>query len=185
MCARRRIWTKIGCNRSRVKNIADGNKRSSNVFLAIWISLQCNFTGKTLFAFFIYEIPTKFCVHTRAHRYIRADIIAIFFFKYLLYYIFWHIVKVRPLFCELSDEVPAALTVLTAFRAWCFCCETKYRYTHTAVSNYTELWMNSRVFFLMTIELNVTKVQFGCTVPRTPWHIHKLFLFYILHWRGC
>lgn len=61
------FWSRIGCNRSRGWRIfADGNKRSSYVFLAIWIPLQCNFTGKPLLSFLF--ISSKCCLHTHTHK---------------------------------------------------------------------------------------------------------------------
>lgn len=114
MCVRRWIWSRIGCNRSRVKNIPDGNKRSSYVFLAIWISLQCNFTGKTLcFSFTLNIVYTE----TRLNSY---------FFLYFTN-------KKAFSFLRNINERVTALTVLTAIFAWSFCCWTKYRYTHTRV----------------------------------------------------
>lgn len=77
MCVRRWIWSRIGCNRSRVKNIADGNKRSSYVFLAIWIPLQCNFTGKSLCFLFLLSV-----VYTHTHA--RTQISGFFFACFLL-----------------------------------------------------------------------------------------------------
>lgn len=119
MCVRRWIWSRIGCNRSRVKNIADGNKRSSYVFLAIWIPLQCNFTGKPLWFLFLSFVYTR----ARTHNWL-----------FMLLQIFCYFAVVRTLFSERNiRQWVTALTVLTAIFAWCFCCRTKYRYTRTRV----------------------------------------------------
>lgn len=119
MCVRRWIWSRIGCNRSRVKNIADGNKRSSYVFLAIWIPLQCNFTGKPLCFLFLLSV-----VYTRTHTRKLLFFLHVFFYYTIFRALFW-IWNIH--------EAVTALKVLTAIFMWCFCCWTKYRYTHTRV----------------------------------------------------
>lgn len=126
MCVRRWIWGRIGCNRSRVKNIADGNKRSSYVFLAVWISLQCNFSGKSFCLFLISTFSSAVCTH--AYIYTRAQPFPKKMFS--CNFFFYASLIVRGL--SLRGWV-CCLSLLKAFCARCSCCEIKYRYTHTRV----------------------------------------------------
>lgn len=146
MCVRRWIWGRIGCNRSRVKNIADGNKRSSYVFLAVWISLQCNFSGKSFCLFLISAVSSAVCIH--AYIYTGAHP----FQKKMFSCIFLRVAYSQKTFLR---GWACCLSLLTAFCVRCSCCETKYRYTHTRVQLH---WIMNELtcFFLMTIEMNVT-----------------------------
>lgn len=138
MCVRRWIWGRIGCNRSRVKNIADGNKRSSYVFLAVWISLQCNFSGKSFCLFLISAVNSAVCTHayiyTHAHSFQKKMFFCIFFYASLI---------VRRLFWD-GECAVCHYWQLSACGA--FVVKPNID-TRAPVSNYTELWMNSRVFF--------------------------------------
>lgn len=88
----------------------------------------------------------------------RTHIALTFFLSYFFVHIFSYFGKVRALFPCRKPPCVTALTVLTAFfffsQRAAFVVEPNID-RHAAVSNYTELWMNSRVF-LMTIEMNVT-----------------------------
>lgn len=125
MCGRRWIWGRIGCNRSRVKNIADGNKRSSYVFLAVWISLQCNFSGKSFCLFLIFAVDSA--VYTRVHIYIRAHPFQKKMFSCIM---FLRVASSQKTFLR---GRACSLSLLAAFCVRCFCCETKYRYTRSRV----------------------------------------------------
>lgn len=115
MCVRRWIWSRIGCNRSRVKNIADGNKRSSNVFLAIWIPVQCNFSGKPLC--FLSCLQSFVYTHTHRNRFFFLSFACISFISPQSEH-FSLIRNIRQ--CETD------VRALTAIFAWCFAW-TKYR----------------------------------------------------------
>lgn len=133
MCVRRWIWSRIGCNRSRVKNIADGNKRSSYVFLAIWIPLQCNFTGKSLCFLFLLSV-----VYTHTHAHTNTG----FFFC-----MFSFIPLLSEHFC-LSETFTKEWLLWQYWQlfSWGAFVVKPNIDIHAPVSNYTELWMNSRVF---------------------------------------
>lgn len=131
MCVRRWIWGRIGCNRSRVKNIADGNKRSSYVFLAVWISLQCNFSGKSFCLFLISAVSSAVCIHAR-NLFRRKCFLAFFYASLIVRRLSWEGERAVCHYWQLS--ACGALAVKPNID------------TRTSVSNYTELWMNSRVF---------------------------------------
>lgn len=155
MCVRRWIWGRIGCNRSRVKNIADGNKRSSYVFLAVWISLQCNFSGKSFCLFLIFARHLC-CLHTRVHIYTHAHPFQKKMFSCIFFCSLLRLASSQKTF--LRGWV-RCLSLLTSFCVRCFCCETKYRYTHSRVQLHwimNELTCFFFFFLLMTMEMNVT-----------------------------
>lgn len=148
MCVRRWIWGRIGCNRSRVKNIADGNKRSSYVFLAVWISLQCSFSGKSFCLFLIFAadsaVYTHACKYTRAHPFQKKMFSCIIFLR---------VASSQKTFLR---GRACCLSLLAAFCVRCFCCETKYRYTRSRVQLHWIMNELTCFFFLMTMEMNVT-----------------------------
>lgn len=156
MCARRRIWKQNCFAIDQVlKNIADGDCRSSDVF---WISLQCNFTGKKKTFYFSsffcsvlwFNLPN---LVLRVHARTQIHLEFFFSWNYFLYthrhLVLEHLSQCcsRNTFLHLTDRL-AAVTLLTAPRVCFALLENQIGSicTRAAVSNYAELWMNSRVF---------------------------------------